>query len=219
MKNTFTAPIIALGILLGIAVATPAHAVTLTPNPADLYDLDHGYYYTWNINQNLNPGETVTAATLTFTNITNWDNQTNTLYIQLLDDVVNKFMRNGVSQLGVFQKKDSVAGQHDFFEENNRKWPDSITNPTHILIAKYSDTNGSSTTETLSYAFNAQQLTDLTLFMQNGYFALGFDPDCHFYNDGITFTYTTSTIPEPGSILLFATGLLGAFGARRKQNA
>jgi hypothetical protein len=49
-------------------------------------------------------------------------------------------------------------------------------------------------------------------------FGFGIDPDCHYYNCGITFEITTSpTIPAPGAILLGSIGvtLVGWLRKRR----
>jgi hypothetical protein len=78
---------------------------------------------------------------------------------------------------------------------------------------------------TWTYTFTPAQLTALRADIANGdNLALGFDPDCHFFNNGVTLTLDTRT-PDSGSTLtMFGTTAalmlsVSPWLNRRKANA
>lgn len=191
-------------ILSGLAVNKASAAIyTFTPSPADLYDLDHYKYYSWGINWLLPANQQIVSATLSIKNINNWTVEDDILYIHLLDSAT----------LGVTVFDDNQGGGDNF-----ASWPGD-----DILLDTFTDLNDyPGPAENYVYNFTADELTALKNYSTNdGRIGFGFDPDCHYWNDGVKFKIVTreAVVPEPATSLLFVSGMMGALGLRRRKSA
>ena len=92
---------------------------------------------------------------------------------------------------------------------NNPYWGAST------FLVQYSDLNGS-TPENFHYDLITSQLSALTAYLSDSKFGIGFDPNCHYYNTGMSFTIVTGTVPEPATLLLVGAGLIGLAGTGRR---
>jgi len=127
--------------------------VQFTPVPDNLYDLSHDSAYTWGINYQLPQGQYVDTASITFTNINNWKDEPNVLYVNLLDSApYGVSVANDNEAAGNFFA--SVTGAHELFQ--------------------YHDDDASAET-TYTYTFNPGQLAALNSALADANFGIGFD--------------------------------------------
>jgi hypothetical protein len=198
----------------GITINAPATAPT-SSSPRQ-FDLDHHSAYTWRINGVNLGGQTITGATLTFHDISNWDTNPNMLFIHLLDTARNPGVASFIDATGSpvpsSQIQDNFAGA--LFNSN----PLVAAGTGNTFLTQQSFTT---TPRNFVYNFTPDQLKILSAyFMNGGDIAFGFDPDCHFWNNGITFTVNTSpanATPEPATLTLLGSGLAGLYYRRRQQ--
>ncbi|MDB6126320.1 MAG: putative exosortase interaction protein [Verrucomicrobia bacterium] len=208
--------IFALGLCATFAVAAHATSFTFTPNPSDLSDLDHTHSYAWGMSnatlkaQLKTGGYKITGVTIKITDLYNWDkNDTNNmLFINLIDNPV----------LGLSTPVDDAADQgvnqgivSNYFGGNVPGNNGNYYSRTSTLLTTYHDADGPTTHDTYSFDLSIVQMTLLGNYITaatatgDGDFGIGFDPDCHYYNTGISVTITTS-VPD-GSMTLMLLGL------------
>lgn len=189
MKRILFLFIVLTLISVGSAGAT---VYTFQPNPVDLYDLDHHKYYSWGEMWSIPTGEKITGASLFLDDIRNWDNNPNDLWVHLLDS----------PREGVLVRYDGQGGGNNLagFGILLNHWEDLPT-----------------TAQDLTYDFNASQIATFNLYAADGVWGTGWDPDCHYWNNGVTLSMETAPVPEPATMILFGTGLISLAGFGRKK--
>ncbi len=210
----------ALTFALGLAAQANASMVSFTPTPVDLNDLDHHLVYTWRIdNINLNGG-TVSGATLSFANIANWDGNANVLHMWLLDTAKNagvaSFVDDPTNTVPVTDLTDDFLNARFHSDPN---WLVANGTAQTFLADKSFTTTGTN----YSINFTPAELATLQQYIKNGKdIAFGIDPDCHFFNDGVTFSMNITPVPEMNALFPLV-GLIAAIGSthilRRRRMA
>jgi hypothetical protein len=198
-----------------ITFNAPATGANQGSGGANQFNLDHHEAYTWRIDGVNLAGKSITSATLTFRTISNWDKNPNMLFVHLLDTAkragVNSFQDAPLSQVPVTDINDDFAGTR--YTNNPLVAPGTAN--TFLVQQSFN-----MTPTNFVYTFTQDQLAVLSAyFLNGGDIAFGFDPDCHFWNDGIVFTFTTAPnpVPEPTTIALLGTGLAGLYYSRRRK--
>ena len=69
----------------------------------------------------------------------------------------------------------------------------------------------------LTYTFTAEEVETFNTYLRNGdNVALGFDPDCHFYNNGVSLALCYSVVPEPACAVVIVLGAVASILRRRR---
>ena len=209
--------------LLALSVSAQAISYTFAPKESggdDLYDLDHNHAYAWGIDWQVPSGQEITGATLKIKDIWDWRVERDDLWIHLLDSAKTT-KEKWTFQNWQFVKitvADDVKLYNDW--EGGGDYFENDYDGEETFLTHWSDPNGGSPSDfDLVYHFDASQLATLEDYLADGNFGLGFDADCHYYNDGVKLTIHTAprNVPEAASTgVLLLSGLAGLAGLRRK---
>lgn len=179
---------------------TQASTTSLTFNaPSVFQEMDHHDAYTWRLdNISLQPNQTITGASLTFTNIRNWDTNPNVLHLHLLDTArfsgVGSFVDDPTGGVPETDLTDDFVNPRYHADPN---W--LVANGTLDTLLANASFTMTATTYTLN--FTGAQLTALRNYIANGgNLAFGLDPDCHYFTDGVVFTMNLTAVPEVASL-------------------
>ena len=215
---------LALITMLAWAGTASAGSYTFQPSDSDLADLDHHNAYYWGISNTalrneLLAGNVVTSARLTIFNIWDWRVENNILYINLLDDT-KKPSSGNVTTISNENSNDNVANGNWFAPASRSNRYQGST----ALTTWTDPVGGHSTNFNFVYDFSSTQLsqlgaylTDPTYSYGNGagnMFGLGFDPECHYYNQGVRLDIETRpvSVPDEAVTLWMIVGSLVALG-------
>lgn len=179
-----------------VLLSASAGAMDYYYSTTGLNSMAHDYAYTWGLNNQWNPGETITGAYLKFYDIYDWTVETDTLFVTLLDD----------PPLGVHSVYDGQGSIANYF--------DGMGEP----LGVWSDPNGGSSGKTnIQFNFCPAQFAAFVDYAADGRFGFGIDPHCHYYAGKTELVVTTSAVPEPTTMVLIGLGLtgLGIFRSRK----
>jgi hypothetical protein len=209
---------VAAALMLFFAISVQATVTTLSfqPNPVDLNDLDHHMAYTWQID-NISLGcQAITSATLSITNISNWDSNPNVLH--LLDTAISPGAASFVDDpTGSVPMTDLTD---DFISSRYH------SDPNWLVKAGTSDTilaDPSFAATGVNYTLTFTSSHALSTNVANGNdIAPGLDSDGHFFNDGVQFTMNFAPVPEMAALypiigLLAAVALTEVLRRRRSD--
>jgi hypothetical protein len=193
----------------------------------DLKDLEHKYAYRWDIAWKVPEGQEIAGIKLKFKRIRNYNNKDNILYVNLLNTSSRPKDGNAVTEI---RDGDRDGDSNNQFKGSNGILLDSYDNILNHRNGQRNLTYDFSTGKTTGFkrglssdgtASSIDPWKTFEKYVADGLFGFGFDPDCHFWNKGITLEIrtkaATAPVPEPSTVVLLGVGMIGIVGYGRKK--